>query len=81
MSEDVHCARATIKAARPLNSLVGALPMVRRSPIAHPSGLALTVVCFRCGRVGTSARPEQCRYSPERLCVTTVALDTHAMPY
>lgn len=64
------------KAARPLNSLVGASPMVRRSlAVAASSGLALTVVASGAAASGTSAQAANSAGTLKSASVTTVALD------
>ena len=64
------------KAARPLNSLVGASPMVRRSlAVAASSGLALTVVASGAAASGTSAQAANSAGPLKSASVTTVALD------
>lgn len=64
------------KAARPLNSLVGASPMVRRSlAVAASSGLALTVVASGAAASGTSTQAANSAGTLKSASVTTVALD------
>ena len=64
------------KAARPLNSLVGASPMVRRSlAVAASSGLALTVVASGAAASGTSAQAANSAGTLKSASVTTVVLD------
>ena len=64
------------KAARPLNSLVGASPMVRRSlAVAASSGRALTVVASGAAASGTSAQAANSAGTLKSASVTTVALD------
>lgn len=64
------------KAARPLNSLVGVSPMVRRSlAVAASSGLALTVVASGAAASGTSAQAANSAGTLKSASVTTVALD------